>query len=69
MVRRRFLRRVNKKERWEKTGLDRTWGLFYVTSTRAKNSLVYVIYTFNIAKVKANLIERKYEREQEIIEL
>ncbi len=58
-----------KAEAGEETGLDRTRRLFYVTSTRAKNSLAHVIYTTNIAKVKANLIEKKYAREDEIIEL
>jgi DNA helicase-2/ATP-dependent DNA helicase PcrA len=50
------------------TGRDRTRRLFYVTSTRAKNSLAHVIYTSDVAKVKENLIERRYARENEIIE-
>lgn len=57
-----------KAEAGEETGLDRTRRLFYVTSTRAKNSLAHVIYTSDVTKVKANLIERKYAREDEIIE-
>ena len=51
----------------EETGLDRTRRLFYVTSTRAKNSLAHVIYTSDPVKVKANLIERKFAREDEVI--
>lgn len=59
------------QEKWsagEETGLDRTRRLFYVTSTRAKKSLAHVIYTSDPAKVKANLIERKFAREDEVIE-
>lgn len=51
------------------TGLDRTRRLFYVTSTRAKNSLAHVIYTSDTTKLRENLIERKFARESEIIEL
>ena len=46
---------------------DPTRRLFYVTSTRAKTSLAHVIYTSDVAKVKANLIERKFAQESEII--
>ena len=58
-----------KRDAGDETGLDRTRRLFYVTSTRAKNSLAHVIYTSNIAKVSANLIERKFAHEKEIISL
>lgn len=51
----------------EETGLDRTRRLFYVTSTRAKNSLVHVIYTSDVTKVKENLIARKFAREDEVV--
>jgi len=57
-----------KRDAGEETGLDRTRRLFYVTSTRAKNSLAHVIYTSDVSKVKANLIEKKFAREVEIIE-
>lgn len=57
-----------KRKAGEETGLDRTRRLFYVTSTRAKNSLAHVIYTSDVAKVKANLIEKKFAQESEIIE-
>ena len=64
------LSRDSKKKRdaGEETGLDRTRRLFYVTSTRAKHSLAHVIYTSNVAKVRENLIEKKFAREYEIIE-
>ncbi|MBO1926631.1 ATP-dependent helicase [Thiomicrorhabdus sp. 6S2-11] len=58
-----------KKDSGEETGLDRTRRLFYVTSTRAKMSLVHVIYTSDVAKVRENLIERKFARQDEIVEI
>ncbi|MDP5137959.1 UvrD-helicase domain-containing protein [Rheinheimera baltica] len=57
-----------KREAGEETGIDRTRRLFYVTSTRAKNSLAHVIYTSDATKVRHNLIERKFARDDEIIE-
>tara|TARA_R110001599_G_scaffold97764_1_gene251911 strand:- start:2680 stop:4644 length:1965 start_codon:yes stop_codon:yes gene_type:complete len=57
-----------KRDAGEETGLDRTRRLFYVTSTRAKNSLAHVIYTSDVAKVRENLIEKRFAREGEIIE-
>lgn len=56
-----------KRESGEETGVDRTRRLFYVTSTRAKNSLAHVIYTSDPAKLKANLIERKFALDCEVI--
>ncbi len=58
-----------KRDAGEETGLDRTRRLFYVTSTRAKNSLAHVIYTSDVTKVKESLVERKLAREGEIIRL
>ncbi|WP_394225220.1 UvrD-helicase domain-containing protein [Pseudoalteromonas spongiae] len=58
-----------KRDAGEETGLDRTRRLFYVTSTRAKNSLAHVIYTSDVNKVKESLIEKKLAREFEIITL
>ncbi|MEW8209739.1 MAG: hypothetical protein AB2735_04695, partial [Candidatus Thiodiazotropha taylori] len=55
-----------KQDAGEETGLDRTRRLFYVTSTRAKNSLAHVVYTSDVIKVKANLISKKFARECEI---
>lgn len=65
------LSRANQKKRdaGEETGLDRTRRLFYVTSTRAKNSLAHVIYTSDVTKVKESLMEKKLAREGEIIKL
>lgn len=58
-----------KRDAGEETGLDRTRRLFYVTSTRAKNSLAHVIYTSDVTKVKECLVEKKLAREGEIIKL
>lgn len=55
-----------KRDVGEETGLDRTRRLFYVTSTRAKNSLAHVIYTSDPARLKANLIARKFAEDNEI---
>jgi DNA helicase-2/ATP-dependent DNA helicase PcrA len=58
-----------KRDKGEDIGLDRTRRLFYVTSTRAKNSLAHVIYTSDVSKVRESLIGRKFARYGEIIEL
>ena len=58
-----------KRDAGEEISADRTRRLFYVTSTRAKNSLAHVIYTSDIAKVKSDLIERKFAKEDEIVVL
>ena len=58
-----------KRDAGEETGLDRTRRLFYVTSTRAKRSLAHVIYTSDVAAVRANLISRGFANENEIQEL
>lgn len=57
-----------KRDEGEETGLDRTRRLFYVTSTRAKSSLVHVIYTTDVTKVRRNLIKRKFALEDEVVE-
>lgn len=49
-------------------GLERTGRLFYVTSTRAKFSLVHVIYTSDVQALKNKLIDKKLARPDEIIE-
>jgi len=56
-----------RRDAGEETGLDRTRRLFYVTSTRAKNSLAHVIYTSDVNKVRENLIEKKFAQESEVI--
>ncbi|KTF09470.1 UvrD-helicase domain-containing protein [Pseudoalteromonas sp. H103] len=58
-----------KRKAGEETGLDRTRRLFYVTSTRAKNSLAHVIYTSDVTKVRESLMDKKLAREGEIIKL
>lgn len=60
--------RKKKQEAGEETGLERTRRLFYVTSTRAKESLVHVIYTSDASGLKTNLIKRKSAQKNEIIE-
>lgn len=57
-----------KRDAGEETGLDRTRRLFYVTSTRAKNSLAHVIYTADVGKLKRNLLDREFAFEAEIVE-
>lgn len=51
----------------EETGLDRTRRLFYVTSTRAKDSLAHVIYTSEIEKVRQSLMDQNFACMEEII--
>lgn len=55
-----------KQDADEETGLDRTRRLFYVTSTRAKNSLAHVIYTSDVAALRENLLSRKFAQVEEI---
>ena len=50
----------------KETSIERTKRLFYVTCTRAKNSLAVVMYTSNIEKVKANAIIKGWFTDQEI---
>jgi|GEM_PF-4408869 len=58
-----------RQRKGEEVSSDRTRRLFYVTSTRAKTSLVHVIYTSDVVKVKESLIERKFAQRCEIIEI
>ena len=55
-----------KQDAGEETGLNRTRRLFYVTSTRAKNSLAHVIYTSDVAALRENLLSRKFAQVEEI---
>lgn len=50
----------------KETSIERTKRLFYVTCTRAKNSLAVVMYTSNLEKVKANAIIKGWFTDQEI---
>ncbi len=54
-------------EAGEESSVDRTQRLFYVTCTRAKESLAIVMYTNNPEKVKNQAINKCWFSEQEII--
>ena len=53
----------------KETSIERTKRLFYVTCTRAKDSLAVVMYTSNLEKVRANAIVKGWFTEQEITTL
>ena len=54
-------------EAGEESSVDRTQRLFYVTCTRAKESLAIVMYTSDSEKVKNQAISKGWFSEQEII--
>ena len=54
-------------EAGEESSVDRTQRLFYVTCTRAKESLAIVMYTSDSEKVKNQAINKGWFSEQEII--
>lgn len=54
-------------EAGEESSIDRTQRLFYVTCTRAKESLAIVMYTSDSEKVKNQAINKGWFSEQEII--
>lgn len=56
----------NKKDGKE-TSIERTQRLFYVTCTRAKNSLAVVMYTNNPDRVKTEVISKGWFEDNEII--
>lgn len=56
-------------EAGEESSVDRTQRLFYVTCTRAKESLAIVMYTSDSEKVKNQAINKGWFFEQEIIPL
>jgi DNA helicase-2/ATP-dependent DNA helicase PcrA len=56
-------------EAGEESSVDRTQRLFYVTCTRAKESLAIVMYTYDSEKVKNQVINKGCFSEQEIIPL
>ena len=56
-------------EAGEESSVDRTQRLFYVTCTRAKESLAIVMYTSDSEKVKKQAIHKGWFSEQEIIPL
>lgn len=54
-------------ENGKETSIERTQRLFYVTCTRAKNSLAVVMYTNNPERVKTETIRKGWFEENEII--
>ena len=51
----------------KETSIERTQRLFYVTCTRAKNSLAVVMYANNPEGVKTEAIKKRWFEEDEII--
>lgn len=51
----------------KETSVERTKRLFYVTCTRAKNSLAVVMYTNNPERVKTESVSKKWFTENEIV--
>ena len=58
---------LKNKENGKETSIERTQRLFYVTCTRAKNSLAVVMYTNNSEGVKTETIKKGWFEESEII--
>ena len=58
---------LKNKENGKETSIERTQRLFYVTCTRAKNSLAVVMYTNNPERVKTETIRKGWFEENEII--
>lgn len=57
---------IQNKEKGKDNSLDRTGRLFYVTCTRAKESLAIVMYTSDPEKAKKTSIENEWFNEDEI---
>ena len=57
---------VKNKENGKENSIDRTGRLFYVTCTRAKESLAIVMYTSDPEKAKKTSIENEWFNEDEI---
>ena len=57
---------IKHSEAGEESSIDRTQRLFYVTCTRAKESLAVVMYTSDPDKVKNQVISKGWFAEQEI---
>ena len=58
---------LKNKENGKETSIERTQRLFYVTCTRAKNSLAVVMYTNNPERVKTETIRKGWFEENEVI--
>ena len=58
---------INNMAEGKETSINRTQRLFYVTCTRAKKSLAVVMYTNNPEKVKEEVIQKGWFKEEEIV--
>lgn len=58
---------LKNRENGKETSIERTQRLFYVTCTRAKNSLAVLMYTNNPERVKTETIRKGWFEENEII--
>lgn len=58
---------LKNKDNGKETSIERTQRLFYVTCTRAKNSLAVVMYTNNPEGVKTEAIRKGWFEENEIV--
>lgn len=58
---------LKNKENGKETTIERTQRLFYVTCTRAKNSLAVVMYTNNPEVVKTETLKKGWFEENEIV--
>lgn len=57
---------IQNKEKGKENSLDRTGRLFYVTCTRAKESLAILMYTSNPGKAKQTAIQNGWFEDNEI---
>lgn len=60
---------MNNQKEGKETSVDRTRRLFYVTCSRAEESLAIVAYTKEIQKVKQYALDQDWFNENEIIEI
>jgi len=60
---------IDNQAKGKETSIDRTRRLFYVTCSRAEESLAIIAYTSEPIKVKENALRQKWFAEQEIVTL
>jgi DNA helicase-2/ATP-dependent DNA helicase PcrA len=60
---------VDNQAKGKETSIDRTRRLFYVTCSRAEESLAIIAYTSEPIKVKENALRQKWFAEEEIVTL
>lgn len=60
---------IENKAKGKETSIDRTRRLFYVTCSRAEESLAIIAYTSEPIKVKENALRQKWFAEEEIVTL